>query len=298
MFDWGVAMRRALGALAVLVLCSTAESAEFSWERSFGSRTAHLYLDGRIEAEDVERFHRLIVEIDSKGLSPIAVTLRSPGGSVIPAIELGRRIRIFGLTTVAPTRVPQMRNSVMCSGPYFDHYGEKLRGFVDLTNSKRCVCASACFLVWSGGKGRGGNVIGVHRPSYKDAEEFGALAPAEAEVKYNSMLDVVSQYLKEFDVPDFAIRKMLSTPSNEMTFLTAEEAKQMDNSFARDEHYRARCGDVHSFQKEWQLAIRRGDTKQHNAYREKTKKMTECSEAITIELKRESLARYFEKYGK
>ena len=54
-------------------------------------------------------------------------------------------------------------------------------------------------------------------------EEFAGLTPTQAEEKYNQLLEGLSQYLRQHDVPAAIIAKMLTVSSSENYLLSTEE---------------------------------------------------------------------------
>lgn len=127
---WNIASRTALFAIG-LALPNIASAAEIT-HRKLNDTTEVIRIEGDIRPGDVERFRQISLR------HPKAVVeLNSNGGSVIPAIEIGKTLRIAGYGT----SVPQ---------------GE--------------VCASACALIWLAGSPRLlVGQVGFHA-AYKDNE--------------------------------------------------------------------------------------------------------------------------------
>ena len=92
---------------------------------------------------------------------------------------------------------------------------------VDWCRDKReCVCASACALIWFGAVERDG-VVGLHRPFTEDPA-FKALTPAEASNVYRNIINRVTRYLDDMEVPKTMIDAMVSTGSSEIRWIDEE----------------------------------------------------------------------------
>ncbi|MGH6622775.1 MAG: ATP-dependent Clp protease proteolytic subunit, partial [Burkholderiaceae bacterium] len=130
---------------------------------------------------------------------PIAlpVYLRSPGGNVLAALEMGKMIRERSAEATVP-------------------YGAK--------------CSSACTLVLAGGVRRSvyaeGAAIGIHRPFFP-SEMFAALDRAEARAHYEALTKHVKQYLRDMGMSERLFERMLRTPSNKMDWLNADDARDL-----------------------------------------------------------------------
>jgi hypothetical protein len=227
-------------AFLALVLCceSSAWSAEVScnrthgddWEQ-FGFKTDKLYpsgsrptastcriglVSGEITRGDYERvlsFYRLNHPFLERFL------LRSPGGDVEDALNIGRLLRKYIIAATAPSRF------VNDAGREFSGLGSFARtGSTFLCTGANCICASACALIWFGAPERGGTV-GVHRPRTADLT-FRQLGPAEAAVAYKQMLERIAEYLDEMEVPKSIIESMVSTGSAEIDWVEDESANR------------------------------------------------------------------------
>lgn len=120
---------RLLLACAILAPPGAASAAEIS-AAEISDGIAIIRIDGEIRSDDLERFRQISIQYKNA-----AVILNSDGGELIPAIEIGRIIRIAGYLT----GVDQ-------------------------------VCASSCALIWLAGTRRavrGGGQVGFHA-SYRD----------------------------------------------------------------------------------------------------------------------------------
>src|SRR6266581_4769501 len=117
------------------------------------------------------------------------ITLISDGGSAYEGIRIGRLLRKYLITTYAS--------------------GSVLTG----CGSAGCICASACALIWFGGVQRMG-IVGLHRPRLDDPD-FANAPPDEATKIYRKILDDITNYLNEMEVPRTAIEAMVAASSSE-----------------------------------------------------------------------------------
>jgi hypothetical protein len=189
------------------------------------------FLVGPIVLGDFERFKTAL----RKGPpSPATINLRSSGGDVMEALQIGRLIRSLYLDTGAPLS-PE-------AGPYAKHNCS-----TDLSSVRRqgtCLCASACFLIWVGGMTPFGDHVYVHRISF-DKDYYGALSPAEADIKYEQGLRVVREYLSEMGVKEKYYEKLVKTPSNfsaKLRFLEVASDFTWIGRPSLNEWMIARCG--------------------------------------------------------
>jgi hypothetical protein len=98
--------------------------------------------------------------------------------------------------------------------------------------------------MWSGGVGRNGAVVGVHRFGhweYKD--KFAWFTTEEARRWYESLDKEDPAWLRTMDVPENIVQLNITTPFYKMRYLTKEEIDQMNNfpPFLQELVY-ARCG--------------------------------------------------------
>ena len=187
-----------------------------------------VYVVGRIEKGDFDKFEQIYKRSDRDNLH--MVDLRSPGGSVVEAIKIGRLIRKLYVMTNAPWSAAFGPGATKCS--------QEASG---LRKQLPCTCASACFLIWSGGVLRYGDELHIHQISF-DKDFYGSLSPAEASVKYEAGLAKVRGYLKEMNIPDSVYEKMVGTASYQTYRLSRLEAAQLSSPPAYEEWLVARCG--------------------------------------------------------
>lgn len=176
------------------VLSAQARSAEFIW------KGADLYIVGPIKEGDRAQF---IYSLSNKKELPRSVKLRSPGGLISEALQIGRLLRNYRLVSNAPT-IPL--KDFHCSGETGDQ----------LTQDGNCICVSACALIWSGGVIRFGSV-GIHR-SY-------LLKPGASFDDYENDLQrshgQIENYLEEMRVPQWVKDSVLQTSSEDLAIISA-----------------------------------------------------------------------------
>ena len=178
-----------------------------------------MLIKGAITSDDPTKFAQLVQKnhpfLDS-------VMLWSSGGSVEGAMKIGRLIRKGLIRTQAPFEVDDKnkgRGLGFASRPV---PGCPLQRPTSLP--KDCHCASACFLIWSGGVIRTGNSLGLHRPTPASAG-FGNLPPDRASVLYGQILLDIQKYLTEMEVPRRFVEIMMDTTSSEIRWLKLQEAE-------------------------------------------------------------------------
>ncbi len=174
------------------------------------------------------------------------VRIVSPGGNMRAAFNIGRQIRVLQAETHAPrargtTRICRLDAGLSSTG----QANPGPLGTMDYETAtrqgdRRCRCESACAVIWFGGVGRHGDVVGVHRPARKD---FGKLSIEAAKEEYDRMLEVMRKYMAEMDVPEAIIAVTFATPSVAIRYLTKAELSQMMNfpAYLRELQI-ARCG--------------------------------------------------------
>ena len=181
-----------------------------------------------------------------------SVFLYSPGGNTYEARKIAEQIRVLRAQTWTPflatddkTRICQLNPKVTDDGQIIDGSIGRLTYVAETGGGdRRCECASACFWMWSGGVGRNGAVVGVHRFGhweYKD--KFAWFTNEEARKWYNSLDKDDPLWLRGMEVPDIIIQHNITTPFYGMRYLTREEIIQMNNfpPFLQELIY-ARCG--------------------------------------------------------
>ena len=69
-----------------------------------------LQIVGTIDGGDDVKFKRMLVDAISRGEQIVNVSVYSPGGRAVAAMNIGKYIRTLHLTTVAPLLVPLVRH--------------------------------------------------------------------------------------------------------------------------------------------------------------------------------------------
>jgi hypothetical protein len=145
--------------------------------------------------------------------------LASPGGDVVEAIKIGRLFRKYLIMANAPLHVPFPEG-----GETFTSEGEPE------CQGGRCICASACALIWFGAVYRMGSV-GLHRPRTDDPY-FKGLAPADAAGAYRRALNSIRLYLDEMEAPNPMIEAMVATGSADIKWVDANDELERPPSLA------------------------------------------------------------------
>jgi hypothetical protein len=193
------------------------------------------------------------------------VYVDSPGGDVREAMRIGRLIRKLLLTVEAPSYFdlaeaddPTKRASTKTYLWLFD--AEQMKP-ICIGAPGSCGCASACTLIWVAGGKRDGDVLGLHRPRFKD-QSFAALDAESAQRAYGGVISEMSQYLKDMEAPPEFALKMVETPSSEIMWNEPDRSESGSNdgyppSIA--EWLMANCGSYSREQKShlWDLATKK-----------------------------------------
>jgi hypothetical protein len=173
-----------------------------------------LILEGRIDAGDYASVRNFLSDQSNFNKMIGQVFLASPGGNVFEALQIGYLIRRLRLSTDAPSRPP----------PTVRSSGSEIIRPLDLTNPRRYLCTSACFLLYVAGIYREfvwAGRLGLHRPQleYKPGwatEKDAAMATADMHAKLKS-------YLAEMNVPNKYLEFMYSVPPTEVRLITQTE---------------------------------------------------------------------------
>ncbi len=181
-------------------------------------------LQGQIEPGDYDRF-KDIVERNHPFLSDIYVN--SPGGDVLEAMRIGRLIRKLLLEVTAPSYLDTEADREQAANPSSRVQARTSLWLIDTNlNQQRvicsgapdaCGCASACILIWVAGGKRNGDVLGLHRPTFKD-QRFASMGADEAQRAYRNALEAMTQYLKEMEAPTQFADDLVNTPSSDVTW--------------------------------------------------------------------------------
>jgi hypothetical protein len=222
--------------------------------RPTGSTCASGLLSGPIEEGDYEKV-RALYRQNHPFLG--SFTLASPGGNVMEALKIGQLFRKYLIIAFAPVRITSADGHERFVVP-----GEPE------CESGRCICASACALIWFGAVDHWGTV-GLHRP-HTDDPSFKALDPPAAAEAYRRLLDSIRQYLDEMEVPKPMIEAMVATGSADIRWVTIASDLSRPPSLAEWED--ATCGTFSDKERTLlsQLQKRRSDaTKREQSLRDK-----------------------------
>ena len=178
-------MPRTIALFVCIILCwisSPSQAANISCD--LFDKTQHCFsgrLDGQISKGDYEK---VVAFVSANFPNVIDFYLISPGGDVDEALKIGRLFRkqLIGTSSVE-------------------------------------ICASSCALIWLGGIHRTG-LAGLHRP-YRTDPMFKALSPADASTAYRQLLERVTTYLEEMEVPKSIIETMVVTSSDDIHWVYA-----------------------------------------------------------------------------
>lgn len=169
-----------LSVVAVLTLGPVTRAAEFEAE-NLVEGTTFIFVSGDIESGDEVKFRRLSLE------HPKAIiALHSDGGKLMPALEIGKIIRLAGYETMV---------------------------------GDNSVCTSSCALIWLAGSPRllaTAGKIGFHA-SYRDNE-----GKLEETGVGNA---VIGHYLSMLNLPQRAVVFATSASPTEIMWLTSDNAR-------------------------------------------------------------------------
>ncbi len=191
-------------------------------------------LEGEIVSGDYEK----VISLYAKSHPLLGwFYLKSPGGNVSEAIQIGALLRKYFIPVRAPSWNPGASRF------------ELTLGSKNICNGPNCICASACALIWFGAPERDG-AVGLHRPHFA-SPTFKGLSPALASETYRPMIESVVKYLTEMEAPKSAIEAMVATSSAQVTWYNLENySGDRAPSFAEWED--ANCGAFGSDKTEWQ----------------------------------------------
>ncbi len=194
---YGLAPAMLLLAGMLTFLSIPAEAAVSVKELDGHNRFAHLAVTGEITKADADDFARLVSTIRPK-YGTVDVELKSPGGDVAAAMQIGRLIRSNSIWTIAP-----------------DDPGN--------------LCASACVLILAGGVVRiagDDSVVEIHRP-YFQQKLFAKMDLPSAQRQYGELAKSVQGYLSQMGMSDVLFQEMLKVPSDQGRILSSEEMQQI-----------------------------------------------------------------------
>ena len=222
-------IQRCAVCIGLLVIASTgfesfgrpAEAAEITVEPAISDGNTslslcHVYVVGRIESSDAEKFRAAVLSAMDRGCYVEQVAVYSPGGDLTAAMNIGDQISVLAIETLGPTQLeielksmpsPQPTRTCMLEPVDFFDYIKVIRGkgapratrkmvFHPRTGNgdPSCTCASACFFIWLGGAKRSGNFMLVHRP-YFDPKDYANMTITEAKQAYSYLTKESRTYL-------------------------------------------------------------------------------------------------------
>lgn len=235
-------MRFLWAVLSMLSFFSSASAAEmFASKDSLGQ--AWIQIVGPIETGDDVKFKELLLSSIQRGHLVSNVSIYSPGGKVVPAIKIGRYIRTLSISSVAPHLLPR-GGGQLCH--IHNMQGKTTSVIYDPKSRRgdsRCVCASACFLIWAAGASRLGDALQMHSISMS-ADEFAQLSPQAAKATYSANQQFVENYLREMGIPELTVARMFSISSDKIEFISASEIDLLANKGSQPwltEFYNSRC---------------------------------------------------------
>ncbi len=165
--------------------------------RATGNGSWLIYLDGPIDPGATARFERVIV---AEGISRAVVYLNSPGGSLVTAMQLGRRVRAYAFDTRIGTRT------------------------ADAVRATAGTCHSACPFILAGGVRRSleaGSQIGLHRAENR--------VPVGDEIAFQRVVKTqVADYLAEMGVRAEVASLMSAIPHDQIRDLNVAEARHLN----------------------------------------------------------------------
>jgi hypothetical protein len=177
--------------------------------RSVDGHTLGVRIEGKIEPGDADKLLKIYVYFGPAAASK--VFLWSPGGNLQESIKIGRLIRQLRLSTYAPDRLSML--GIFDSGV----------APIDKSNN---LCASACVLVFAGGVMRIGDLLILHRPFLLLSEADERISDVDFETAEKHAIDTARDYLREMELPDYYIDKMIATSSQDGYLPTAKDLQE------------------------------------------------------------------------
>lgn len=170
-----------LVAAQFFLLSAPAHAAKITFDKAPDNGTGVIFIEGEIHPGDDERFREISLQLRSA-----VVMLNSNGGSLMPALEIGKIIGISRYDTAV----------------LYDN-----------------VCASSCALVWLAGANRevmGGGRVGFHAAYRDNAGRLEEVGAANA---------LIGSYLTSLGLPTRAILFATSAPPDRILWLTEKNMK-------------------------------------------------------------------------
>ena len=166
-----------------------------------GKPLSGIIVEGDIELGDAIKLQTAVTEYNLINTSRVAtrIYLRSKGGDVEEAMKMGDYIHRLRLETEIPTSV-NGHNDIF--------------SWVSPNAKDNNICASACFLIFAGGVVRQGNMLALHRP-YLPRETAIKISDLQYELIEKNIIAKVKKYLKDMEVDQFFVDKMMSNNSQD-----------------------------------------------------------------------------------
>lgn len=181
-----------------------------------------ILLSGEIQKGDAEKLVKLIVKSHPLALRLI---LDSPGGDVEESLRIASLVKALHMNTVV---------------------------------GEGGICASACFFIFLAGDHRlalgilvAGDAkitstvsgyIGLHRP-HLESNQAKEYSSSDAEMLQHGIMQKISEYLRNEDVPQHLIDLMMSRPSNDIYWMTQNDIDQLgEYRPSLEELLISRCG--------------------------------------------------------
>jgi hypothetical protein len=160
-----------------------------------------ILVEGDIQPGDALRLQNAVIQFDLVYEPQVArfIYLRSRGGNIDEAIKMGTFIRRLRLETEVPTQLQGHSDTF---------------SWVSSTDESNNVCASACFLIYAGGVERHGNLLALHRP-YLPKATGSKIYDLQYETLEKHAIAEVRQYLKDMEVDNFFIDKLMANSSQD-----------------------------------------------------------------------------------
>ncbi|HEX9211233.1 MAG TPA: DUF4189 domain-containing protein [Bradyrhizobium sp.] len=188
---------------------------------------------GHIEPGDDQLFLKAVLPELRNGGYIYQVRIYSRGGNTDAAFKIGRMVRLLRASAVAPEVSNDTR---VCSlNPFYAESGGEYSGSFGIRFSYEsgegdptCTCMSACSIIWMGGVGRFGDVVGVHRMAW-DAEYYRKFSLDEAQQMYDRAVRANQEYNREMGVPDWLEGFEMQFSSQQIQLLSADQLQQFRN---------------------------------------------------------------------
>lgn len=180
----------------------------------------YVNLWGDVVEGDAVKFRDVVLPLVKKGVAIVSVSLSSPGGLLLEAMDIGDQIRLLRARTRAP-RTLKGSDLARCDLAVSSNGGAASGTLATDPSGSKCRCSSACFFIWASGALRDGNTLGIHRPhiSTKSPADQAGLVPI-----YEADQALATAYLTRRRVPRTLIDKMFATSHEALYPLADEEA--------------------------------------------------------------------------